>query len=134
MSITTTTSDFFKKNPPIYWTPRLLAIIGIFFFSLMSMDVFVEDFDHWWEYGVAFFIHMIPTTIMIVALYIGWKNELYGSIIFNILGLITIFFFHTLDVDRIGNYFGFFLISFPFFVIAELFFYYWFTNRSRSSI
>nr|MBA4404818.1 hypothetical protein [Nanoarchaeum sp.] len=73
----------------IYWTPRILSILFIFFLALMSLDVFSPELT-FWQTLLALLMHNIPTIILLVALLIFWKYEIVGAIAFILAGLIYI--------------------------------------------
>lgn len=83
------------KNKPIkiskslYWTPRILSIIFIFFLALMSLDVFSPELS-FWQIVVGLFMHNIPALILLIVLLISWKYEIVGGIAFILAGLLYI--------------------------------------------
>lgn len=75
----------------LYILPRILAILGIIFLSIFSLDVF-EVGKPIWEMLLAFLIHNIPSLILITILIIAWKKELIGGILFLIISTVPFFF------------------------------------------
>jgi lysylphosphatidylglycerol synthetase-like protein (DUF2156 family) len=73
----------------IYWAPRILSIIFIFFLALMSLDVFDLSLGFWQTAG-ALFMHNIPVFVLIILLAISWKREIVGAITFILAGLLYI--------------------------------------------
>ena len=73
----------------IFWTPRILSIIFIFFLALMSLDVFNLSLGFWQTMG-AFLIHNIPVFFLTILLVISWKHEIVGAITFILAGLLYI--------------------------------------------
>lgn len=69
-----------------HWLPRLLCILAILFISLSAADAFAPGLTIWQQLG-AFFIHLIPSFILVVLLIVAWKWELIGGIIFTVIGL-----------------------------------------------
>ncbi len=70
----------------IHWLPRVLCILAILFISLFALDSFDPKLPasrQWQE----FFMHLIPSFILIIILIIAWKWELVGGTILAILGL-----------------------------------------------
>lgn len=88
----------------LYWLPRILAILFIIFISLFALDVFGKP--NWF---LALLIHLIPSFILIIATIVAWKKELVGGLVFVVLGLSFILYFHN------------FVISAPVFIIGILF-------------
>lgn len=71
----------------LYWTPRILGIVGILFISMFALDAFESGLTIWQQLG-AFFIHLIPSFILIVLLIIAWNYELIGGSIFVLVGIL----------------------------------------------
>jgi hypothetical protein len=71
----------------VYWTPRILSIIYIFFLALMSLDVFSPELN-FGQIIIGLFMHNIPTLILLAALLISWKYEIVGGIAFILAGAI----------------------------------------------
>lgn len=78
-----------KINKFIYWTPRILSVIFIFFLALMSLDVISPELS-FWQIMVGLFMHNIPALILLVILLISWKYEIVGGIAFILAGLLYI--------------------------------------------
>ena len=70
----------------IHWTPRIICIIAILFISLFALDSFGPDLTIWQQLK-GFIIHLIPSFLLIIFLLFAWKKELYGGIIFIIIGI-----------------------------------------------
>ncbi len=70
----------------IFWAPRILGIIMIFFLALFSLDVFGMSDDPW-KVAQGFLIHNIPSFILILLLVISWRWEWIGAICYTLLGL-----------------------------------------------
>lgn len=69
-----------------YWLPRLLCILAIAFLSLFALDAFSPNLSFWQQIG-AFFMHLIPSFILLALLILAWYKELIGGILFVIIGL-----------------------------------------------
>ena len=78
-----------KAGKFIYWTPRVLSIILIFFLAFMSLDVFSSELSFWQTLG-ALFMHNIPALILLIVLLISWKYEAVGGIAFILAGIFYI--------------------------------------------
>jgi hypothetical protein len=68
-----------------HWLPRILCILAILFISLFAADAFEPGLTIWQQL-LGFFIHLIPSFILLFILIIAWKWENIGGIIFIILG------------------------------------------------
>lgn len=108
-----------------HWLPRIICILAILFVSLFASDAFSPGLTIWQQLG-AFFMHLIPSFILLAFLIIAWKWELIGGIILAVIGLVTSPFIFMLNHGRnhfsIGASLGVVLvISFPFIVVGILF-------------
>jgi len=99
------------------WGARILTILLILFIGMFSIDVFFEGYK-FPEILVAFFMHNVPTFLLIAVLIVAWKRPKIGGILFIILALASLIFFKTYR-DLIV----FLLISLPPLVIGLLFIY-----------
>ncbi len=69
-----------------HWLPRIICILAILFISMFAADAFAPGLTVWQQLG-AFFMHLIPSFILIALLVIAWKWEYIGGILFMIIGL-----------------------------------------------
>jgi hypothetical protein len=77
-----------KNSKTIFhWLPRIICILAILFISMFAADAFEPGLTIWQQLG-AFFIHLIPSFILLVILILAWYKELAGGIIFIIIGLV----------------------------------------------
>lgn len=107
-----------------YWAPRVLCILAIAFFSLFALDSFDPELSLV-QQVVGFVIHMIPSAVLALLLWMAWKRELAGGIIFILISLLLT------PVVFIGNYNNnhslwisttiVLMVTFPFFVVGVLF-------------
>jgi hypothetical protein len=80
-----------KINKFIYWIPRILSILFILFLSLFSLDVFDSANNYTFiQILLAFFMHNIPSLVLIVILVVSWRYEIVGGIAFILAGLLYI--------------------------------------------
>jgi peptidoglycan/LPS O-acetylase OafA/YrhL len=70
----------------VFWTPRILVIVFALFLGMFSFDVFEEGYTFWGTV-FAFFMHNLPSLILLAFLLMSWKHELVGAIIFGLLGV-----------------------------------------------
>jgi hypothetical protein len=75
-----------KSIQIVHWTPRVLCILAILFVSMFALDSFSPDYTIWQQLK-AFFIHLIPTYILILFLIIAWKWEIIGGFMLIIVAL-----------------------------------------------
>lgn len=70
----------------LHWTPRIICILAILLVSMFAADSFAPELTIWQQLG-AFFMHLIPSFILLAFLIIAWKWEFIGGIIFTVIGL-----------------------------------------------
>ncbi len=70
----------------IYWLPRIICIAAILFISMFALDSFEPRLTIWQQLG-HFFMHLIPSFVLLAFLLIAWKWEKIGGIIFLLIGL-----------------------------------------------
>jgi len=113
-----------KSNRIIYWTPRILCVFAILFISMFALDSFLPDLTIWQQLGT-FFIHLIPSYILVALLIVAWKWEYIGGIIFIVIGLgfSPVVFIHNYNMNNsIWMSIGIILsITVPFVVVGVLF-------------
>ena len=107
-----------------HWLPRIICILAILFVSLFAADAFSPGLTIWQQLG-GFFIHLIPSFILLALLIVAWKWEFIGGIIFTVigLGLSPFIFQHNYNMNHsIGMSLGIILmITFPFVIVGILF-------------
>jgi len=114
-----------KKSIRVFhWVPRILCILAILFISMFALDSFTPGLTIWQQLG-AFFIHLIPSFILLVLLIVAWKWEFIGGIIFIVIGLGLSPFIYMRNYNMnhsVGMSLGIILmITFPFVVVGILF-------------
>ena len=117
-----------------HWLPRIICILAILFISMFAADAFSPGPTIWQQLG-AFFMHLIPSYILIAFLVLAWKRELIGGIIFIVIGLGLSPFVYSLNYNRthsVGTSLEIILmITFPFVVVGILFLVsHWLKKRS----
>ena len=108
-----------------HWLPRIICILAILFVSMFAADAFAPDLTIWQQLG-AFFMHLIPSFVLLAFLIFAWKWEFYGGIIFTLIGLgLSPFIFqlnHSRNQLSVGASLGIVLmITFPFVIVGILF-------------
>jgi len=107
-----------------HWLPRIFCILAILFISLFAADSFAPGLTIWQQLS-AFFMHLIPSFILLAFLIIAWKWELIGGIIFMVIGLAfsPFIFIHNYNMNHsVGmSLVIILLINFPFVVVGILF-------------
>ena len=64
---------------------RILGIAFAIFISIFALDVFKEG-QPFWAILTGLLIHLIPTFIILIVLWIAWKWPLPGGILFILVG------------------------------------------------
>jgi len=75
-----------KIKKQIIWIPRILIILYALFLSIFALDT---------QFGLGFFMHLIPSFILLAVLIFTWKKQKLAGIIFAIFGVATIIFYNT---------------------------------------
>lgn len=65
----------------LYWAPRVITVSFALFLSLFAMDVFDEKLS-FWNTALALFMHLIPTWIVLLFLWLVWRREWIALIVF----------------------------------------------------
>lgn len=117
-----------------HWLPRIICILAILFVSLFAADAFAHELTIWQQLG-AFFIHLIPSFILLAFLIVAWKWEKIGGIIFMVIGfgLSPFVFQHNYNMNHsIGMSLGIILmITFPFVIVGILFIVSYFMKKKH---
>jgi len=103
------------KTSKLMWIPRVLAMIFIVFLSLFALDTFSGDAPLVKKLA-GFFVHLIPSFILVLTWLISWKKPLMGGSIFILLSIAFAFFFRTYRSVP-----TFLLITFPVALVGILF-------------
>lgn len=103
------------KSNRLLWIPRVLSIIFILFLSLFALDAFSAEAPFIQKLA-GFFIHLIPSFILVIALVFSWKRPVAGGCILIFLSLLFTLHFRTYN-----SLSSFLLISLPLVVVGVLF-------------
>jgi hypothetical protein len=108
-----------------HWLPRIICILAILFVSMFALDAFAPVLTIWQQLG-AFFMHLLPSFVLLAFLIVAWKWEYLGGIIFTLIGLGLSPFIYNLNHNRnnfsVGASLGVvMMITFPFVVVGILF-------------
>lgn len=68
-----------------HWLPRIMCIVAILFISMFALDAFEPRLTIWQQLS-HFFMHLIPSFVLLGFLVIASKWEKAGGIIFLIIG------------------------------------------------
>lgn len=108
----------------LHWTPRVLCIMAILFLSMFAADSFAPGLTIWQQLG-AFFMHLIPSFILLAFLVVAWKWELIGGIIFSVIGIVmspVLFLFnYNKNHSVLWSSITILIITVPFIIVGVLF-------------
>jgi hypothetical protein len=113
-----------KSKGAIFWIPRVICIIAIAFISMFALDAFQPGLSIWKQLQ-DFFMHMIPSFVLLAILIVSWKWELVGGILFTVVGIVLtpIIFYHNYAMnDSVWMSIGIVCtLTVPFFIAGVLF-------------
>jgi hypothetical protein len=109
----------------LHWLPRIICILAILFVSIFALDSFAPGLSLTEQLG-AFAMHLIPSFVLAALLFLAWKWELIGGVIFTLIGIAMspVVFFHNYRINHFsaGQSLGvIMMITFPFIVVGFLF-------------
>lgn len=104
-----------KSKGFLYIMPRVLGILLVIFVTILAFDVFSED-GTWWQIATDFLIHLIPTAIILIVLWVACYYELVGGGLFVGLG-----FSYMIMAGRGGNWLASLILAGPFLLTGFLF-------------
>ena len=87
-----------------HWAPRVLCILAILFVSMFALDAFEGSHSIWEKLG-HFFLHLIPSFILLLVFLMANKWETLGGILFTLIGLAfgPVLFIHNYRMnDSVG--------------------------------
>jgi hypothetical protein len=111
----------------LYWAPRIMGILFIIFISMFALDVFSEGYS-FWQTIIALGMHLIPSIILLLFLFLAWRWESIGGFIFIGLGILYI-------VIAWGQFHwsAYFTISGPAILLGILFLLHWYYKKKTSA-
>lgn len=126
-----------KSLSVFHWLPRIICILAILFVSIFALDAFAPGLTIWQQLG-AFFMHLIPSFVLLAFLIVAWKWEFIGGILFTIIGIGMSPFVFLLNLNR--NHFSVWqsisivmVITFPFVIVGILFLVSYFRKKKATS-
>ncbi len=112
------------KTSSIGWIARILCIAAILFVSMFALDAFNEG-ETIFQKLAAFGMHLLPSIVLALILFIAWKHERTGGIILILIGLLLSPFIFNMNVDRTGSWLigleVILMINLPFIIAGILF-------------
>ena len=80
----------------LLWIPRIAGILFVLLISLFAFDVFEEGLGFWGTL-LALFMHLLPSILLAIAIYIAWKREWVGAVLFIGWAIWYVVFFRDRD-------------------------------------
>ena len=113
-----------KYSKLIHWLPRIICLIAIAYISLFSLDAFDPEHSFWKQLG-DFFMHLIPSFVLLAVLIVAWRREMVGGIIFTMIGLVLTPYVYSINYSMNQSFWmslGIIMtITFPFILVGILF-------------
>jgi hypothetical protein len=111
-------------------------MMAILFISIFALDAFAPGLS-FWQQITDFLMHLIPSFIMLLILIISWKRELFGGIVFTILGIVftpIIFTINHRNNHSVGMSLGIIsMITIPFIIVGILFLWSYFLKKKNKA-
>ncbi len=98
----------------VFWIPRSIGIGAILFMLVFSLDCF-EAGSPLGEMLTCFFMHNLPSFLILALLFIFWKNDLALGFTFCATALLL-----TLAFNGFGNNKGILIVAAPFFLAGTI--------------
>lgn len=92
------------------WFPRVLALVFACFIAVFALDSMEGHASFWAKLG-HLLVHLIPTAMVLAALWLAWYRRIIGGLAFMILGMVFTIHFGTWKETGL-----FMLFSMPLFV------------------
>lgn len=107
-----------------HWMPRIICILSILFVSMFAADAFGPGRSSAEQLG-DFIIHLIPSFVLLAILFVAWKWELTGGILFLVIGLGLSPFVYNMNYDMNHSAWAsigiILIIIVPFIIVGSLF-------------
>ena len=65
----------------LFWSPRIICILFAAFLGVFAADVFGET-RGFWATAVALFVHLIPSTLVLLILAVAWRRDWLGGLVY----------------------------------------------------
>lgn len=108
------------------WTPRILGIAVALFIGLFALDAFAEG-KPLREAIPDFLIHLVPTALLLLTVFVSWRRGWIGAIVFVALAVA----YASMVPNRPD---WILIIAGPLFVVGLLFFWSWRSAGPTGSI
>lgn len=113
-----------KSGGLLQWAPRILCILAILFISMFALDAFDPAITVWQQIA-SFLLNLVPSFILVTMLFIAWRWEFTGGILFLCVGLLTSPLVFLLNFNKNQDVWQslviILIVCFPFIVVGILF-------------
>lgn len=119
-----------------HWLPRIIGTLAILFIGLFALDAFDPSLSSADQIN-GFLMHLIPNYILILLLFIAWRWEYIGGMIFIALGLgLSPFLFYMNYSNNHSIWISLSIlaaITLPFIIVGLLFIYSHFLKKKNAA-
>lgn len=113
-----------EKKTILQKVPVIIIIMTIILLSLFALDSFNPKYTLW-EQLKGFFIHLVPSLLLLAILIFTWRRRLIGGILFILIGCAGGVFLFQHNMDRTHTFIDAIIpplvLAFPFIVAGSLF-------------
>jgi TRAP-type C4-dicarboxylate transport system permease small subunit len=115
----------YKLENSLRWVARILTILFAGFLGIFSLDVFQENYRFWMT-ALDLLIHLIPSFIILLVLWISWKREWIAAIIYFLMAILYLIY-------SWGRFpaITYIVVSGPLFVVSILNLYCWLKSSGK---
>ena len=108
----------------LHWLPKILNILLILLFILLSGDIFDMQLGFWGTI-LGLFMHNIPTLIIIAVLIFAWRRPIVGAVSFIVLDFLYFFSLNREYLVKLPLTLIMLVIALAFFISHKRSKYYW---------
>jgi hypothetical protein len=119
-----------KQGKFIFLAPRILGLLLVFFVMLFSLDVFEPGLTTG-QVALGLLMHNLPALFLLVILFISWRHEIVGGIVFILAGLVYILLLTLKPKFEWYLLSWSLLIAGPAFLVGIIFLIGWYKKKKR---
>ena len=110
----------------LLWSPRILGIAIVIFLGIFATQAFHEG-RSFWSTVLAFLMQLLPAAIVALILWVGWRREWLGAILFSAAAIL----YCTQSLPQHPSWAA--SIALPLLLIAILFLAAWFGRQATGN-
>ena len=111
----------------LFWSPRILCFAFAAFLAVFAADVFDLPMDLWHK-ALALLMHLIPTAVVLLVLWLVWRREWIGAVLFPLLAVL-----HLVTMWGRLDWTAYAVIDGPLLVLGVLFLVNWWNRATLRS-